>query len=104
MFLIHLGDQLPADSYPLERGPGDVVLALVVPGQLVIEVRPGGRELFSPSPIAGCKRVQRVEESGEVAAKGAMDRFVHAHLGHESDPTGGGHNTSVESRWPPVTL
>jgi hypothetical protein len=75
--------QAKKDTYSLERGPGDVVLAMVVPGQLVVEVRPGGRELFGPSPIASGERVQRVEEPGEVPAKSTVDRLVHAHLGHE---------------------
>jgi chromate transporter len=56
-----------------------------MPGQLVVEVGPSGSELLGPSPISGGERVERVEESGDVAADGAVDRLVHAHLDHGSD-------------------
>ena len=47
---VHLHGGLVADPDRLQRRPGDLVLALVVVGQLPVEVLPGDPELLGASP------------------------------------------------------
>ena len=80
---VHLVEQLPGDARPLEVRPRDLVLALVVVGQLVVEVGPGATQLRRPvSASPSAEGAQRVHEAVEVAPEGAVDHLVHAHRRH----------------------
>ena len=64
-----------------QRRPGDLVLALVVLGELGVEVLPGAMERGRAGPVAVRERGERGVEPAQVAAYGAVDDLVHAHAG-----------------------
>src|SRR5918993_1666303 len=73
--------------------PGHLVLALMVVGQLGVEVVPGPAQVGRPGGVAVPEPVQRTGEAVEVTAEGRVDHLVHAHRRHR--PSVG---TTVRSR------
>ena len=79
---VHLVEGLPGDTGPLEVRPRGLVLALVVVGQLGVEVGPGPAECGGPRGVPVAEGVQRGHEAVEVASEGPVDHPVHAHRRH----------------------
>ena len=73
---------VPGDPGSLEVGPRDLVLALVVVGQLRVEVGPGPAQRGRALGVPVLEGVQRVHEAVEVASEGPVDHSVHAHRRH----------------------
>jgi hypothetical protein len=82
VLLVHRRDRVAGDPHRDQCGPRDRVLVGVVVVQLVREVRPRGVQLLGALGVTGWERAERVDEAAEVTAYGAVDRLVHAHLGH----------------------
>jgi hypothetical protein len=62
------------------------VLATVVAVELVTEVGPRARQLAGAVQVAVLEVTEGLEEAGDVAPEGTVDRTVHAHLGHGVHP------------------
>jgi hypothetical protein len=85
---VHRREKLPIHAHGGERRPRDLVLALVVMPELVVEVGPRRAELGGPRPVTRAERAERGDEPVEIPAYRAVDRLVHAHFGHAPDLNG----------------
>src|SRR5205085_11543070 len=85
LFRSHLGDGLGRHPDRLQCRPGDLVLALVVVDQLLVEVVPRPDQALGALGVTGVEGRQRVDEPVEVAPERARSEEHTSELQSQSN-------------------